>query len=151
MKREIATNWTGERISDKQKRKLHRVSVCFDFYPDAHPDSNDKIMIQLFKALVRTVLTYGYPVLISADKKIWDRLQINQNKGIRAAMGLPPYTSVDFIHEKSNIPRIEEYSKLLLRRSIARAQTQHDEQFKCLLSDIANSQWKNNQNHKCSR
>ena len=30
------------------------------------------------------------PVLLPADKKIWDRLQIAQNKAIRAAMGIPP-------------------------------------------------------------
>ncbi|CAF1340714.1 unnamed protein product [Adineta ricciae] len=49
----------------------------------------NKAMINVFKSIVRTVIIYGYPVLPTADQKIWDRLQIMQNKAIRAALGYP--------------------------------------------------------------
>jgi hypothetical protein len=49
-------------------------------------------MINIFKSIVRTVIIYGYPVLLTADQKIWDRMQIMQNKTLRAALGLPIYT-----------------------------------------------------------
>ena len=44
-------------------------------------------MINVFKSIVRTVIIYGYTVLLTADQKVWDRLQIMQNKAIRAALG----------------------------------------------------------------
>ena len=122
-----------------EKRTASRIGLL-RFLSRSTPDSNDKILVNIFKALIRTVLTYGYPVLLSANNKIWNRLQITQNKALRAAMGLPPYTSVDFIHQRSNIPRIKQYAKVLLERSISRAQIQHDEKSEQLLSDILNSQ-----------
>ncbi|CAF1684172.1 unnamed protein product, partial [Adineta ricciae] len=53
---------------------------------------NMKIMINIFKSIVRTIIIYGYPVLLTADQHIWNRLQIMQNKALRAALGLPIYT-----------------------------------------------------------
>ena len=109
------------------------------FLSRSSPNSNEKIMINIFKSLIRTVLTYGYPVLLSANNKIWNRLQITQNKAIRAALGIPPYTSVEFVHQESNIPRIRDYAKILLERSVVRAQLQNDEQFEKLLRDTLNN------------
>ena len=50
-------------------------------------NANDKIMTNLYKSLVRSVIVYGYPVLLTASKTMWNRLQIIQNKALRAALG----------------------------------------------------------------
>ena len=93
-------------------------------------------MINLYKSLVRTVLTYGFPILMTANEKVWKRLQITQNKAIRAALGMPSYVSVDYIHHQTNIPLIKQYSKDLLQRAISRSQQYEDKISEQLLSTL---------------
>jgi len=61
------------------------------FLSSAAEDSNDKIMLNLYKSLVRTILVYGHAVILTAGDKIWKRLQVLQNKAIRATLNLPKY------------------------------------------------------------
>lgn len=75
------------------------------FLNPAPIEPNANIMVDLYKSLLRTAITYGYPVLLTADNKLWDRIQIIQNKALRAALGLPHYKSVDYIHRIANIPK----------------------------------------------
>jgi hypothetical protein len=99
-------------------------------------EPNSKIMINIFKSIARTMIIYGYPVFITAKQSIWDRLQIIQNKAIRAALGLPIYTSVDYIHRISAVPRIKDYAISLLHKSIQTAATNNDITLKKHLQDI---------------
>jgi hypothetical protein len=99
-------------------------------------DPNNKTMINIFKSIARTMIIYGYPVLLTAKQTVWDRLQIIQNKAIRAALGLPIYTSVDYIHKISSVPRIKDYAISLLHKSIQRADTNNDITLKNHLQDI---------------
>jgi hypothetical protein len=48
-------------------------------------EPNNHTMIQLYNALVRSVMLYDYSSLLTAKEKVWERLQIVQNKAIRAA------------------------------------------------------------------
>ncbi|CAF0819364.1 unnamed protein product [Didymodactylos carnosus] len=82
---------------------------------------NTQITLNLFKTLIRTVITYGSSAIPTADDKTWQRLQIVQNKGIRAALGVPIYTSVEYVHRVSKIQKIKPYSIELTRRSLDRA------------------------------
>ena len=68
-------------------------------------EPNSRTMINIFKSIARTIIIYGYPVLLTADQNVWNRIQIIQNKALRAALGLPMYTSVDYIHKISNIAK----------------------------------------------
>ena len=99
-------------------------------------EPNEKTMINIFKSIIRTIIIYGYPVLLTADQKVWDRLQIIQNKALRAALGLPIYVSVDYIHKISNVPKIKDYALELLKQAIQRAQTNNDQTLKDHLQDI---------------
>ena len=101
-------------------------------------DPNSKTMINIFKSIARTIIIYGYPVLLTAKETIWNRLQIIQNKAIRAALGLPIYTSVDYIHRISSVPRIKDYAISLLRKSIGTATNNNDIILKTHLQDILN-------------
>ena len=93
-------------------------------------DCHDKIMLNIFKSIARSIIVYAHPVLLTANDKICDRLQIIQNKAIRAALGLPIYTSVEYIHKISNIPKIKDYAITLLNRSIQTATTNNDNTLK---------------------
>jgi len=99
-------------------------------------EPNSKTMINIFKSIARTMIVYCYPVLLTAKQTAWDRLQILQNKAIRAALGLPMYTSVDYIHKISNVPRIKDYAISLLHKSIQTAATNNDITLKNHLQDI---------------
>ena len=99
-------------------------------------EPNTMTMINICKAIARTIIIYGYPVLLTANQKIWDRMQIIQNKALRAALGLPTYTSVEYIHNISNVPKIKDYAITLLHQSIQTATSNNDTTLKNHLQDI---------------
>ena len=102
----------------------------------AAKEPNPRTMINIFKSIARTVIVYGYPVLLTASEKVWDRLQIIQNKAIRAALNLPIYTSVEYIHRLSHIPKIKDYAISLLQQSIQTAIANNDNILETNLKDI---------------
>ncbi|CAF3893110.1 unnamed protein product [Rotaria sp. Silwood1] len=109
-------NWRSH-IHHIESKIAGRISLL-RFLNKASYEPNDKIMLNIFKSTARTILIYVYPILLQANDKIWERLQIIQNKSIRAALGLPIYTSVEYIHQISNVPKIKEYAVSLLQRAI---------------------------------
>ena len=127
-------NWRSH-VHHIESKIASRISLL-RFLNKASYEPTDKIMLNLFKSLVRSIITYGYPALLTANDKIWERLQIFQNKGIRAALGLPMYTSVEYIHKLSNIPKVKDYATTLLHRSIHTATSNNDITLKNHLQDI---------------
>jgi hypothetical protein len=93
-------------------------------------------MINLYKSLIRTILTYGSHVLLTAKENISERLQVAQNKSIRAALGVPIYTSVDYIHQLVNIPKIKVHATNLLKQAIAGAENYNDKTSEANLKHI---------------
>ena len=91
------------------------------------PDANETIMLNLYKSLVRPILTYGSSVLLNAEDKIWNRLQIVQNKSIRTALNVPHFTSATYLHRLTNIPYIRSYVTELIGRALVRSQITEDE------------------------
>ncbi|CAF4415694.1 unnamed protein product, partial [Adineta steineri] len=58
--------------------------------------------------------------------KIWNRLQIAQNKSIRAALNIPHFVSTTYIHQITNIPYIRSYATNLTERALTRSQQLED-------------------------
>ncbi|CAF1276599.1 unnamed protein product [Rotaria magnacalcarata] len=83
-------------------------------------------MIIIFKSIARTIIIYSYPLLLTADENVWNRIQIIQNKALRAALGLRIHTSVDYIHKISNIPKIKDFATTLLKQTIQTATENKD-------------------------
>lgn len=102
-------------------------------------ESNPKTMINIYKSLIRTIFTFGYPVLLTADQVVWNRLQVIQNKALRATLGLPNHTSVDYIHKISNVPKIKDYAIELLRKAVQKANTGNDTTLQNHLNTILQS------------
>jgi hypothetical protein len=121
---------------DNIERKIAPRISLLRYLSRAAYEPNSKTMINIFKSIARTMIIYGYPVLLTAKQTLWDRLQIMQNKAIRAALGLPIYTSVDYIHKVSSVPRIKDYAISLLHKSIQTAATNNDITLKNHLQDI---------------
>jgi len=82
-------------------------------------EPNNKIMINIYKWLVRTIIVHGSPVLLTADQKVWDRLQICQNKAIRAALGLP--INKIYTHDQPT----PKYAVEILQKTIQTTTTSH--------------------------
>ena len=99
-------------------------------------EPNPKTMINIYKSIIRTVIIYGYPVLLTATDKLWERLQIIQNRAIRATLNLPIYTSVDYIHRITALPKIKQYAITLLNKSIHTSTLNNDITLKKHLDDI---------------
>jgi hypothetical protein len=81
-----------EHIKHVETRVQSRINLL-RFLNRITPDSNDRIMLNLFKSLIRPVLTYGSSAYLKAEDKTWSRLQIIQNKALRAGLYLPHFTS----------------------------------------------------------
>ena len=113
----------------------HRIHLL-RFLSRTAKNPNTKTMLNIYKAIVRPILTYGFPLLLTASDKTWERMQIIQNKAIRAALNLPNYTSVAYIHRMSNLPYIQPYAESLLKKAIITARSNHDHLLLTLLQDI---------------
>ena len=104
-------------IEDKTATRI----CLLRFLSKLNLQANEQIMINLYKSLVRSVITYGCTVLLKADNSIWKRVQILQKKALRAALGLPIYTSTEYIHLRTKVPMITDYAKEILNKAISRA------------------------------
>jgi Reverse transcriptase (RNA-dependent DNA polymerase) len=110
----------GEHIKHVETRAQSRINLL-RFFNRITPDSNDRIMLNLFKSLIRPVLTHGFSVCLKAEDKIWNILQIIQNKALRAALFLPHFTSATYIHKLTNIPYIRSYVTNFTKRALVRS------------------------------
>ncbi|CAF1212778.1 unnamed protein product [Didymodactylos carnosus] len=57
------------------KEKVNSKINLLRFLSRSIPESNDRIMVNLFKSLIRPVLTFGVSILLKAEHKIWQELQ----------------------------------------------------------------------------
>ncbi len=112
-------------IKHIESKLASRISLL-RFLSRSTTEPNMKTMLNLYKSLIRTIITYGSHVLLTAKANIWERLQVTQNKGIRAAIGVPPYTSVEYIHKLSNVPKIKVHATDLLKQAITAAENYKD-------------------------
>ena len=120
-----------------ESKVTSRISLL-RYLSKAANEPNPKTMINIYKSIIRTVIVYGYPVLLTANDKIWERLQIIQNRAIRAALNLPHYTSVEYIHHISKLPKIKDYAISALAKSIHKSKLNHENPLTKYLDDIQN-------------
>ena len=57
-------------IEDKTARR----TCVLRFLSKLNPQANEQKMINLYKSLIRSVITYGCAVLLKADNSIWKRV-----------------------------------------------------------------------------
>ena len=98
-------------------------------------EPNSKTMINIYKSLISSIIVYGSPIILTVDQMVWKTLQVLQNKTLRAALELPVFTSVEYIHKVSNIHKTKDYALELLHKAIQKATTNND----IVLQDHLNS------------
>ena len=54
-------------------------------------------------------MEYASPAWANAPNSLLQRLQILQNRALKTALDLPPWTSTTEVHSRANIPTITEY------------------------------------------
>lgn len=91
------------------------------------PESNDTIMLNLYKALIRSVVTYGSSILLNAEEKMWNRLEVVQNKALTAALGIPHFTFSTYVRKLTNIPYVRAHVTQLTERALVRSKILKDE------------------------
>ena len=84
-------------------------------------------MANLYKFLVRPILTYSGYILLKADSNFWNRMQIMQNEALRATLGVPIYTSTEYIHNQTRIPKIKDHAIVLLKNAMKNSEINGDE------------------------
>ncbi|CAM4977794.1 unnamed protein product [Rotaria socialis] len=99
-------------------------------------EPNNRTLINIFKSIARSIIIYDYTVLLTTDHNVCSRIQIILNKAFRAALGLPIYTSLDYIHKISNIPNIKDYATTLLKQAIQTSTANKDITSRKYLQDI---------------
>ena len=99
-------------------------------------------MINIYKSLISSIIVYGSPIILTADQMVWKRLQVLQNKALRAALELPVFTSVEYIHKVSNIHKTKDYALELLHKAIQKATTNNDIVLQDHLNSIFERIWK---------
>ncbi|CAF5157241.1 unnamed protein product, partial [Rotaria sp. Silwood1] len=66
-------NWRSH-LHHIESKIAGRISLL-RFLNRAAYEPNDKIMLNIFKSIARSIIIYGYPILLTANDKIWERLQ----------------------------------------------------------------------------
>ncbi|CAF3788437.1 unnamed protein product [Rotaria sp. Silwood1] len=112
-------------VKHVETKVASRISLL-RFLSKLNPNANLNTMLTLYKSLVRSVISYGSIILLTAKENIWKRLQTIQNKALKATLGLPMYTSTKYVHSISKIQEIKTYSTTLLEQSITRARIYND-------------------------
>ena len=68
-----------------------------------------KVLLHLYKSLIRPLCTYANAAWANVSKKYIESLQIEQNRAIRIALNLPRWTRITELHEKAQLPMLEDY------------------------------------------
>jgi hypothetical protein len=102
--------------------------------------NNPTLLINLYKATVRSVFEYSSIAWISAAEVHLQKLQLIQNAAIRAALKVPIYIPDIVIHDASGLPRTTEYLKDFSKSHLKRIQSNSPMVAKAL-EDFQYVQW----------
>lgn len=69
----------------------------------------------LYRSYIRPIMTYACPVFVNCAKTHLNKLQILQNKCLRMVLSAPYWTRIDDMHNRLNIPTINNYVGKLTR------------------------------------
>lgn len=74
-----------------------------------HSPLNIHSKLTLYRSYLRPILTYACPVFANCAKTHINKLQITQNKCLRMVLSAPYVTEISSLHEKTNLPYIDEF------------------------------------------
>ena len=74
------------------------------------------IGLVIYKALLRSVITYGCPVWGQASKTHIKKLQVFQNKVLRMITHLPRFIPIQILHRETRMDTIQEFIEKVTER-----------------------------------
>ncbi len=80
---------------------------------------SEKTKIIIYKACIRSILTYAAPVWLPINNEKWIKLQIIQNKVIRHALKLPRNTPIKTLNEEAELELIKEFCLRITEKHFA--------------------------------
>lgn len=99
-------------------------------------EPNEMTMMNLYHSIVRTVMVYGFPLLLTAGDRVWKRMQILQNMAIRAALNLPKYTSTRYLHMITREPKLKDFAKKQMEKALNKAINDNDNTLRIAYEEI---------------
>lgn len=94
------------------------IAALVTLYPLINKKSyiNVKNKLQIYKTIVRPMLTYGCPIWNMTCASNYQKLQILQNKFLRLVGNYPRYTPIHQLHDELKIEYISAYVKHITKR-----------------------------------
>ena len=77
--------------------------------------------INLYKAYIRSVITYAAPAWMGSSKLKMQKIQVLQNRCLRKIGGYDRYTRIQQLHEDLRVERIEDFVKRLAKKMYDKA------------------------------
>ena len=110
------------------KRSAHKaLGRLIQLFPRLARDSSlaQTTKLQLYKTLIRPIMTYAAPVWCSASSSTYQHLQVVQNKCLRVITQSPRRTSISHLHTITSIEYLHTFIRTLAERFYAQC-TEHE-------------------------
>ena len=112
---EKVTQYTylGVKLDQRLKYDLHaraliqKVSDKLTYLRRIRKFINATAALHIYKNMILPILEYGDILLISIDSNLKKKLQTLQNKALKCALGLDPYTETEEVHRLANLETLE--------------------------------------------
>ena len=92
-------------IKNRIKRPIN--TIKYVSYKHGHCDSH--ILLTLYKALVRPIITYAAPFMLQTTQAQFKKLEATERRTLRYCLKLPPRTPSAVIHTMANIENIQQH------------------------------------------
>lgn len=101
-------NWKShlEKARSKMQQAIGAISPIFN----RKSPLAEKKKLLLYQSQIRPALTYAIPVWSNIAQTTYNRLQTLQNKCIKIIYNTPRYTNLKNLHDRKDIPTIQEHS-----------------------------------------
>lgn len=101
-----------------------------------HSKNIEKTAINIYKAYVRSIITYGIPAWITANPSKIRQLPPIQNNILRRILNIPKPNSNNYLHNIAAIPTLQEHIVKLLKAFWSKLQTHPNPLIQNLLTNI---------------
>lgn len=112
--------------ADEVKRKVYVRLNMIKIISNIKLGITTKMLINLYKALIQSVLLYAAPILLMASQTAMKSLEVAQRTTLRYILGLPSSASSTLVHQESGVPPLEQIVRRDTAKYILRTATKTD-------------------------
>ena len=110
-------NWTKhcEHLIKKANRRIYQL------YKLRYAGFSSRNLVLIYKTWIRPLFTYANAAWIAVSSKMSNKLQLVQNKDLRACLNQPSYSRVTYHHKITKVEPLKQFQQKLADRYIQRA------------------------------